>query len=587
MGVLHRLVETLWYSRTVDQSSATENEVVSEIVKADEGQRHSLWLVRFVFILVALYMAFFVWRTSFVIGGERYFCLFDDAMVSMNFARNLVAGHGLVWTPGSSPVEGFSNPAWTALMAVTDVLHLPSSKASLPVQLLSLALLLLNLVVVTRLAEVVAPGDRLVQAMAVALVGFYFPLDNWALQGMEVGLAALLVSWCMLRASRAIEHDRFDGTLLVILGSASLVRMDLVIPLVVTTGYLAVALPRHRRRYLVSGLGIAVLFVGGQTVARWLYFGDALPNTYYLKLTGFPVLPRVVRGLVVTAQSLWSMNWLLFVLALVAMPRRFRRVGGLWWTVWGVQIAYSAWVGGDAWEWWVSANRFVATVMSPILVLIAFGLVVLARILVRKAVEWTDRGERAALAPWVAGGLCLVSVASLGTTGGLDGLRDLTLIRRPLLVVDNAREVQRALEIRRRTDSEAKVAVVWAGIIPYFSERPCIDLLGKCDRHVATLPAHVEPGFRRFLCFYPGHNKYDYAYFLGILKPDVVAALWKPDKIAREILELEYCAERVGQGLVIHVRIGSKHVRGRTSSGPMPLSHDGLGRTAAGGTQEE
>lgn len=506
-------------------------------------------------------MAVFVWRTSFVVGGERYFCLFDDAMVSMNFARNLVDGHGLVWTAGSSPVEGFSNPAWTAVMAVGHLLHLSPSKASLPVQLLSLVLLLLNLLVVARLAHMVAPGDRLVQVMAVILVGFYFPLDNWALQGMEVGLAAFLVSWCVLRASRAIERDRFDGVLLVVLGSASLVRMDLVIPLVVTTGYLAIALPRHRRRYLVWGIAVAALFVGGQTVARWLYFGEVLPNTYYLKLTGFPTVPRVVRGVLVAAESLWNMNWLLFVLALMTMPRRFRRIGMLWWAVWSVQFAYSAWVGGDAWEWWVSANRFVVTVMSPILVLLAFGLVVLARILAKRAVEWAGHGKPTRVVPWVASCLLAASVVSLGTTGGLEGLRELTLVRRPLLVVDNAREVSRALEIRRITDREARVAVVWAGIIPYFSQRFGVDLLGKCDRHVARLRAHVELGRRRFLCFYPGHNKYDYGYSLGVLKPDVVAALWKPDETARTILAQEYRAEQVGPGLEIYVRIGSEHVR--------------------------
>src|SRR5215831_18915345 len=43
--------------------------------------------------------------------------LIDDAGISFAYARNLAAGHGLVAQPGSTPVEGFSNPLWTLLVA--------------------------------------------------------------------------------------------------------------------------------------------------------------------------------------------------------------------------------------------------------------------------------------------------------------------------------------------------------------------------------------------------------------------------------------------------------------------------------------
>ena len=43
-------------------------------------------------------------------------CLFDDAMISMRYARNLAEGHGLVFNAGEY-VQGFSNPLMTLLMA--------------------------------------------------------------------------------------------------------------------------------------------------------------------------------------------------------------------------------------------------------------------------------------------------------------------------------------------------------------------------------------------------------------------------------------------------------------------------------------
>ena len=45
--------------------------------------------------------ASFIYRSSFVaIDGRRYFCLFDDAMISMRYAWNFSHGLGLVWNPG-------------------------------------------------------------------------------------------------------------------------------------------------------------------------------------------------------------------------------------------------------------------------------------------------------------------------------------------------------------------------------------------------------------------------------------------------------------------------------------------------------
>jgi hypothetical protein len=48
-------------------------------------------------------------------------------------------------------------------------------------------------------------------------------------------------------------------------------------------------------------------------------------------------------------------------------------------------------------------------------------------------------------------------------------------------VSDNELRVKDALTIRSLTSPDTKIAVAWAGSIPYFSDRTMIDLLGKCD----------------------------------------------------------------------------------------------------------
>ena len=54
----------------------------------------------------------------FRVDGELVFAVSDDIYISACYARNLAAGHGAVWYPGAAPVEGFSNPLWTALLAL-------------------------------------------------------------------------------------------------------------------------------------------------------------------------------------------------------------------------------------------------------------------------------------------------------------------------------------------------------------------------------------------------------------------------------------------------------------------------------------
>ena len=46
----------------------------------------------------------------------RYNFVSDDAFISLRYAANLLAGHGLVFNPGER-VEGFTSPLWTLLLA--------------------------------------------------------------------------------------------------------------------------------------------------------------------------------------------------------------------------------------------------------------------------------------------------------------------------------------------------------------------------------------------------------------------------------------------------------------------------------------
>lgn len=65
------------------------------------------------------------------------------------------------------------------------------------------------------------------------------------------------------------------------------------------------------------------------------------------------------------------------------------------------------------------------------------------------------------------------------------------------------------------------IATVWAGAPAYYSERKMIDMLGKSDRKIASQKPIGK--------IYPGHNKWNYEYSIGKLKPDIVLMLWAHD----------------------------------------------------------
>lgn len=67
-----------------------------------------------------------------------------------------------------------------------------------------------------------------------------------------------------------------------------------------------------------------------------------------------------------------------------------------------------------------------------------------------------------------------------------------------------------------------------------------VDLLAKNDQRVARLPMRRISGLWKYVFFYPGHLKYDYAYSIGELKPDLVAQLWWGREDAAPFLEKDY-----------------------------------------------
>ncbi len=201
-----------------------------------------------------IYAAIYIWSTSFVVDGTRYFTLQDDAMISMRYAENIAEGHGPVFNVRGEPVEGFTNPAWVAFMSLLHVLPVPMIKMSLLVQIAGLAFLVLTLFSVRRLSEELAADRPIIALTAVVLTAFYLPLNTWSLQGMEVSVLALLYTHVTYLAVRLVRSGGRVTPVFVLLALAILIRMDTAIFGVLIGVYLLLKLQERRKNILITGI---------------------------------------------------------------------------------------------------------------------------------------------------------------------------------------------------------------------------------------------------------------------------------------------------------------------------------------------
>ncbi len=489
------------------------------------GHKHLALLIA-ILTGFAWYAALYIRATSFIVDGQRYFVLFDDAMVSMRYASNLAHGFGAVWNPGEY-VEGYTNSLWMLYMAFWHLLPISASKISLAIQVTGALFLGLNLVFIYKIVKHLT-DDLLALFAALLMTAFYGPLNIWGLLGMEVSLLALilsLVAWIVLTRNLSC----WIPWLYLLLGVGTLVRMDMAVPFALIVVFATVTDSQRRRQHLMWGLGMLICFLGVQELFRLWYFGDLLPNTYYLKMVNFSTAIRIARGLWVLFELAWQANWIVFMLPVIVFVFRRDKNVALLALLFAGQVAYSTYVGGDAWEHKGGANRFISSALPLWFALFGVTVAVLRNALqtqLRLTSGWSRLVLNLAALIVVAFSLWNVNFL-LADYKSIDRW---LLLRKPVYVEANEKYVNTALILQKATRPGAKIAFTAAGTEPYFlPERYAIDILGKADKIIAREPIKVPVSLAGIADVRPGHMKWDYAYTFGRLKPDVIVQLWEGD----------------------------------------------------------
>ena len=504
-----------------------------------------------------VFMLILQWQSSENPWGSRRFTLFDDAMISMDYGRTLAETGELVWFPGAPRVQGFTNPLWTLWMAFVHLIGFDGSSAALIISLTGIVLILASSWIIFDLVLTHSAGNNhLIAVLAAGSLPFLYPLTYWTLRGMEVGA---LTFFCLLLLRATVNHIRdgkvrihYSMILPMILGIAT--RFDFAIFCVVTVTALLMWGPAYVKVRLVVQYGAIVIGTAAFVcLAQKLYWGSWLPNTYHLKMDGVSPIDRISRGLASSAKT--SVLFAIVAIAVISQLRSTefqRRVVLIASAMFVAMAAYAVYIGGDAWEAEM-LNRFYATIIPLVPLIIGLSFNTLRKratpAVISLALVLTAVGAGVTVNPFgfseehfdivavvsILSALIVFLVSFIPRNGYLAGAviaavcaivsaypvmqqqknNDLLLTRTNLFVTESVETM------RDTTEAGARIGTIWAGVPAYYSHRTMLDLLGKNDTFIATSTPHGD--------FFPGHNKWDYDYSIGELRPDVIFQTYDRD----------------------------------------------------------
>lgn len=501
----------------------------------------------------------------------------DDAWITFRYSHNLADGLGPVWNAGEQ-VEGYTNFLWMVIIAGAIKLGAGGIGVSI---LLGAAAAMVALLLTYRLAETGLWRGRLplVSAAITLLLAVDGSFATWSIAGLETsfytmllvgGVLLLVMSWERESDSPPLEGGAGGGLAAnwLSLGAGSLfvlaamTRPEALYALALGGAFRLYGVWRRRRivRADVYYVLPLLLLYLPYFAWRWAYYGWLLPNTFYTKVGGGPrqivdwlrcfnvadsnpADPSCVagaqfnRGMKYQTDFVRRHSELLFFLPFVALAtqRISRRLLYLTLLVAGYWF-YIVYVGGD-WDW--AVGRFFVPLLPLILVLNADAVRGIYDAVVGRFGQRISTTEQRSVAV-DDGRINPAPTATRNLQLKLVIFGVIVLLTLSYFVYERTSRngeapnlnyyqgVAAALYANARwIDANSQpgdlIATTAAGVLPFYSDRRYLDVLGLTDEHIAHVSVG-QMGFGR-----AGHEKTDIPYVLA-QKPAYVVLTISPDE---------------------------------------------------------
>ena len=336
----------------------------------------------------------------------------DDALISLQYARNVSKGLGFVFNPGER-VEGFTNFLWVALLALAHPISDGTSAGFVRLATaMSIALAAVDILLLYRLGRLIWPRRLAPIVLTLGLCAFDNGYTVWAMQALESHLLIFtMLAGCLFLWR---EPSRWNGIGAALsLAAAMMTRPDAAL-FVATLGASELLCawrstePKRALLRVIAIFGTTALVFGVYFLWRYDYFGYLFPNTYYVKASGLRD-EAIARGWSYLDTFLSDRAYVP-VLALGAVVGiRDRVIGPLfaWSMLYAVYVVY---VGGDFYP----GHRFFVVLIPVASLLSAYTL--------ERAAWWTRARwssiPRAAWGVWTVGFALVATVAIRGLLVG-------------------------------------------------------------------------------------------------------------------------------------------------------------------------
>lgn len=423
----------------------------------------------------------------------------DDAFITYRYAVNLVEGHGLNYNIGEPPVEGYTNFLWVIICAVLYKIGL-----SLPLwsRVISVISSMLTLFMIFRFSKKRSKGQGYYKFTAVFMLAFSSIFVHWSGTGLETGFYTFLITASVITLLNDIEKRRRFPLSSALFALTAMTRPDGVMICAACGIYFLIILAKTKDKpdiwnFIKWAGTFSALFLT-YWFARYWYFGDFFPNTFYVK-TGvsefiwFRGLKYIFRFAVYNFIAVFIIKW-----AVLGKKLPLSIHNGLFITVVTIYLLTITALGGD----YMKFFRFIVPILPLIFFIAQESLIAVNSIFTKNQ-----------KIPAIIGVFFIFQAFSLSLP-----LHDISVKLRlqPLVrffYIDGITEEWREFEMVERMtvlgkyfnenmNHQKSVAITAIGAFGYYSEMKILDLYGLVDR---------EFGKREVADFgkgWAGHEKY-------------------------------------------------------------------------------
>lgn len=439
----------------------------------------NIWLAALIFLLTL-----FAIKNAFVQ---------DDAFISFRYADNLVQHNNFSWNADDTiKLEGYTNFLWTIIMAGCIKLGFDPVMCSMVIGIM----FGIGTLLATYRIGLLVFGDFKYAMLAMLLLGTNYSFSGYMTGGLETQLQTFLLMMVALSSFKAIQKVGSATpeflSIGIFSGFAILTRLDT--PLIIGLLILPMLYFRFKSTSenkignVLTGLiwmALPVLII----VLPWLYwkyqyYGDLLPNSFYLK--GKVFSGEVVKNGIYYLFTFFSSYYLIFFVAILAfqfkqaIQNKFIVTMLIVLAGW---LAYILKVGGDFMEF-----RFFVPVLPLLMTVIAWSISKLDNKIFKYAC------------------VLILLFGSLSHQVLFFDFHGTDSIKKLHGIIYEKETNWKGIGIKfgelfSNHRDKVVIATSAAGAIPYYSKLNTIDMFGVNDRWIAEngdVTKHFKPGHHRW-----------------------------------------------------------------------------------------